>query len=131
MKNTHEILVALLDVDRMADYNSTWGYRAGDELLELVETTLRSYFGRGANVRRLDADEFIVHTSSAREADFTTQAYRLEICSSLPVSLTAGLGSGVDEMHALENARNDLFARKRYKALNNGEIRQQNGDRRI
>lgn len=112
-----EILVALLDVDRMADYNSTWGYSAGNELLERVESTLRSYFGSGATVRRLDADEFIVHSHSAMEPNFAMQAYQLEICSMLPVSLTAGLGSGVDEMHALQQARNDMFARKRYKAI--------------
>lgn len=74
-----QLAVLILDLDRFTDVNTTWGYAAGDELLNEVSDRLakslqlNSVLARHnaefrAELGRFDGDEFLVLATGVREA---------------------------------------------------------------
>lgn len=54
------IAVAFLDLDRFQVINKAMGHTAGDRLLEMISTRLRSWLGGSRDLARIGGDEFAV-----------------------------------------------------------------------
>jgi len=110
----------VLDVDRFAAVNDTWGHDAGDEVLRGVAQQLRRVVRTGDTVGRLGSDEFVVVVADAgSEEDLRTLAGRL---TQLPVAvsgaqdgalrITASVGAVVERVDADPRTGGGEFLRR-------------------
>lgn len=71
------IVLAFLDCDDFKRINGTWGYQAGDSLLQDLASRLVEAAGPGAVVARQGGDEFVVACQIADEASAARRIARL------------------------------------------------------
>ena len=112
--------VLILDIDRFRDVNSSLGYAAGDDVLNLVASRLSKAMLHGESLARLSADEFGVllqgedekqvlnrATQIANQLSFTTelagQEARISVCAGLSLN-------GSDVANAAELSRSAAMA---------------------
>jgi diguanylate cyclase (GGDEF)-like protein len=83
-RDTHDLAVLCLDLDRFKEINDTLGHATGDALLGVIAERLRSCVRDTDIVARIGGDEFaIVQTGGEQPKDSTTLAARI-------IELTAG-----------------------------------------
>lgn len=110
----------LLDIDRFAYVNQTYGHMTGDKLLIHLAQVLKDNVRTGDLVARLDGDQFAVLLRDVREDDLEARTERLQTAiatrpmsteqGSITLNVSAGIafyptdGDHVDELmaHALD-----------------------------
>lgn len=85
---SRQFAVMLIDLDRFKEVNDSLGHLAGDELLRVMTSRLRTQVRAGTSLARLGGDEFVVvvdDLSGAADADLV--AARLQEAIAQPVLL--------------------------------------------
>ena len=90
----HQFAVLFLDLDRLKLVNDSFGHAAGDELLAVVATRLRSCLRPEDTVARIGGDEFVVLLKGMEEtADATRVAERILSDLAEPIQVSDYLAS--------------------------------------
>ena len=80
--------VLLLDLDRFKDLNDSLGHSAGDEILRLVATRLKSLMREEDTIARMGGDEFVVILPSV-DSDISTVGLKVQaIAEKIRLSLS-------------------------------------------
>lgn len=87
------LALALVDLDRFADFNSSFGHAAGDRLLVDVAARLSELCADGRTVLRLSADEFAVVGLAASEEEALEQVAALADDMVFPYEVAGGTTS--------------------------------------
>jgi len=109
-RNSQRCLLLFLDLDGFKVINDTLGHVAGDELLRIVGTRLKSVLRSSDTVARLGGDEFVILAGSANP-DYAAQLARkileqLQLpipLSGQMLSVTASLGIAVFPEHGVDS----------------------------
>ena len=125
-RDSTEVAVLFMDLDRFKIVNDTLGHPAGDELLRQVALRLRSALREGDTLARLSGDEFVIllpRISGARDVarvaakalgmvtvPFTVLGHELHISSTIGVSLFPK--DGADPETLLTHADTALYQAK-------------------
>lgn len=124
----HGVVVFVVDIDRFASINETFGYSVGDQVLCEIGERLVSASVRGALVGRLGGDQFVVSMDASQmssRASECAEQYRAAVSGTMfvrdiNVALDAGVGvaesahlGGVDAEALLQHAHVAVTAAKR------------------
>jgi diguanylate cyclase (GGDEF)-like protein len=113
-RQTGEVAVMFLDLDRFKEVNDTLGHESGDVLLREVGQRLAHSLRAGDTVARLGGDEFAVLATGLEDADdallvarklrqavewpFTLRGLTLEVEASIGIALFPEHGTDVDTL---------------------------------
>ena len=113
-RNTSELAVMFVDLDRFKLVNDTLGHVKGDELLQQVAERLRNCLRRGDTLARIGGDEFTVVLPELRDrqdaeiiADkfldslrhpFTLDGKEVHISASIGIAVYPSDGESIDEL---------------------------------
>jgi diguanylate cyclase (GGDEF)-like protein/PAS domain S-box-containing protein len=129
-RSAQQLALALIDLNGFKEVNDTLGHSAGDELLQLVGTSLAQAIRAEDTVARLGGDEFavLIHSSQSYES-VPAVAARIRAAIGRPgniqghqlrISCSIGIGlyptDGVDFEALLEYADRRMYAQKRRQA---------------
>jgi diguanylate cyclase (GGDEF)-like protein/PAS domain S-box-containing protein len=126
-RQSNDVAVLVLDIDRFKVINDSLGHSSGDELLVEVGRRLRSEVRPADTVARLGGDEFVVLcdavTSNAeavgvvnRVLDAMRQPVRLEkaeVVVELSVGMAVGNGASAAPEHLMADADTAMYAAKK------------------
>ena len=98
----NDVAVLLVDLDGFKEVNDTWGHAAGDEVLRIIATRLRSLARASDTVARTGGDEFVLLCPDTDRSSAVSIAHRL--VEGIAAPLTAGpvtvrLGASVGVAH--------------------------------
>ena len=125
-RNSRQLAVLFLDLDRFKYVNDTLGHEAGDQLLQEVATRLKACLRDSDTVARLGGDEFVVLLPELpEEKDVTAVAWKILSGISKPfvllgqefrVTTSIGIstypGDGLDEQTLMKNADIAMYRAK-------------------
>jgi diguanylate cyclase (GGDEF)-like protein/PAS domain S-box-containing protein len=98
----NDVAVLLVDLDGFKDVNDTWGHAAGDEVLQVVASRLRSLARPSDTVARTGGDEFVLLCPETDQASAVAIGRRIVDSIRTPLSVgsvTVCLGSSVGVSH--------------------------------
>ena len=80
-QGSHDLCLAMLDIDKFKKFNDTYGHQVGDQVIKLVASAMSSAIPRGAIAARYGGEEFalILPNMSAEEA----VAIAKEVCDKI------------------------------------------------
>ncbi len=84
-RESEELAVLMLDLDRFKEINDTLGHAAGDDVLREVAWRLSKVTRKGDSIARLGGDEFSILLPNASEADATMVVSRVSSCLEEPI----------------------------------------------
>ncbi len=86
------LAVILIDLDRFKNINDSLGHRAGDRLLKLIATRIKSTLGEAAIIGRWSGDEFAIFVPNLSEIEAVTKvADQLLNCFEQPFAFEQNL----------------------------------------
>ena len=98
-RETWELALLMLDLDRFKEINDTLGHAAGDDVLREVARRLSSVTRKGDSVARLGGDEFAILLPNASETESAMVVSRVTSCleepivvQDLPIRVDASIG---------------------------------------
>jgi diguanylate cyclase (GGDEF)-like protein len=127
-KNSHfPVTLAFLEIDRIKLINKSFGYRIGDEVLQLIATQLKSVLSLSARVARLGDCEFSIVFPDDSQSIVQKSLEELQSRLSKPIDidqhrliLKPQIGISVSTGEDYENA--DSLIRNAYLAMFKGKI---------
>jgi len=84
-RESEELAVLMLDLDRFKEINDTLGHAAGDDVLREVAWRLSKATRKGDSIARLGGDEFSILLPNASEADAAMVVSRVSSCLEEPI----------------------------------------------
>jgi diguanylate cyclase (GGDEF)-like protein/PAS domain S-box-containing protein len=84
-RESEELAVLMLDLDRFKEINDTLGHAAGDDVLREVAWRLSKVTREGDSIARLGGDEFSILLPNASEADAAMVVSRVSSCLEEPI----------------------------------------------
>ncbi len=98
-RETGELALLMLDLDRFKEINDTLGHAAGDDVLSEVARRLSKVTRKGDSVARLGGDEFAILLPNASKTDSAMVVSRVTSCleepivvQDLPIRVDASIG---------------------------------------
>ncbi len=98
-RETEELAVLMLDLDRFKEINDTLGHAAGDDVLREVAWRLSKVTRKGDSIARLGGDEFSILLPRASETDAAMVVSRVSesleepiVVQDLPLRVDASIG---------------------------------------
>jgi len=98
-RESEELAVLMLDLDRFKEINDTLGHAAGDDVLREVAWRLSKVTREGDSIARLGGDEFSILLPNASETDAAMVVSRVSSCleepivvQDLPLKVDASIG---------------------------------------
>jgi len=84
-RESEELAVLMLDLDRFKEINDTLGHAAGDDVLREVAWRLSKVTREGDSIARLGGDEFSILLPNASETDAAMVVSRVSSCLEEPI----------------------------------------------
>ena len=84
-RESEELAVLMLDLDRFKEINDTLGHAAGDDVLREVAWRLSKVTRKGDSIARLGGDEFSILLPNASETDAAMVVSRVSSCLEEPI----------------------------------------------
>jgi len=84
-RESEELAVLMLDLDRFKEINDTLGHAAGDDVLREVAWRLSKATRKGDSIARLGGDEFSILLPNASETDAAMVVSRVSSCLEEPI----------------------------------------------
>ena len=84
-RESEELAVLMLDLDRFKEINDTLGHAAGDDVLREVASRLSKVTRKGDSIARLGGDEFSILLPNASETDAAMVVSRVSSCLEEPI----------------------------------------------
>ncbi len=132
-RHGNDLSCCMIDLDHYKEFNDTLGHQMGDELLQRTADVIRLSLREGDIAARYGGDEFVLllPMTSSREAHAVVERIRDEMSIvfrrnahlRIPVTLSVGIASILDDFSATADGLVSMADRALYHAKNAGKDR--------